>query len=77
MNDSISRKYKCKESFGVPMYDEGGFYLDETMVIESGTEWEQTDNDIIGGEIHLECVGAEWKWLEITKETLERCFEIE
>lgn len=71
----MSGSYVCLESFSVPLCDDDGFAVDnQRSIIEAGTIWEITDNDIIGGEIHMEEVGRPWHWLEITKERFERCF---
>ena len=67
--------YVCIESFAVPKCDDDGFAINnQRSIIKAGTIWEITDNDVIGGEIHLEEVGRPWHWLEITKEHFERCF---
>ena len=72
----MSKRYVCVESFSVPLCDDDGFTIDNrNSVIEAGTVWEITDNDIIGGEIHLEEVDKTWHWLEIPKERFEAYFQ--
>lgn len=71
----MSKRYVCMTAFSVPLCDDDGHSIGgKCSVIETGTVWEITDNDIIGGEIHLEEVGRPWHWLEITKEHFERYF---
>lgn len=70
-------KYRCTESFAVMLCDDDGFSMDKEKAVEAGSEWQQTENYVIGGEIHLERIGAEWEWLEVTKEHLETYFEKE
>lgn len=74
----MSKRYVCAASFAVPLCDDDGFTIENQMsVVESGTVWEITNNDMIGGEIHLEEIGRPWHWLEISKEHFERCFQEE
>jgi len=71
----MSKRYVCVKSFAVPLCDDDGFTIENRhSVIESGTVWEITNNDMIGGEIHLEEVGRPWHWLEIFKEHFEVYF---
>ncbi|WP_144362388.1 hypothetical protein V6B71_09100 [Mediterraneibacter gnavus] len=74
------KKYKCKKSFCVDKYDYDGFCIEnEAIVIEEGKiyELEESGYMMIGGSdhVHLDAIDDD-SWLEITKETLEECFEL-
>lgn len=72
----MSKRYVCAASFAVPLCDDDGFAIENRhSVVESGTVWEITSSDMIGGEIHLEEIGRPWHWLEISKEHFERYFQ--
>lgn len=73
-------KYKCKKNFCVDKYDGDGFCIEnETIVIEEGKVYEVDKSGcmMIGGKdhVHLDDVD-DGLWLEITKDTLEECFEL-
>lgn len=73
-------KYKCKKNFCVDKYDDDGFCIEnETIVIEEGKVYEVDKSGcmMIGGKdhVHLDDVD-DGSWLEITKDTLEECFEL-
>ncbi|MBS4981937.1 MAG: hypothetical protein KHZ72_11455 [Lachnospiraceae bacterium] len=73
-------KYKCKKSFCVDTYDDDGFLVEnETVVVEEGKIYEPDESGymLIGGKdhVHLDSVD-DGSWLEITKGTLEECFEL-
>lgn len=65
-------KYRCIKGFVLDSYDDDGFRVDETFDVEEGTVYEETPENIIGGEVHLE---NETHWIEITRETLNEYFE--
>ena len=65
-------KYKCVKAFTLDTYDDG-FYVDEYMEIEVGEVYEVGNEKIIDGEIHLDGVNVN-RWIEISKETLEKHF---
>ena len=58
----------------VEEYDEDGFSTGRYMDIESGTEWQITDEMYIGGEIHLDGLSDTCGWLEISKEVFREYF---
>lgn len=71
------KTYRCKETFLVDDYDGDGFYLDTASWIEEGTIFEcdtKYKRRIAGGDdtIRLE---NDSKWLELTKDIVERYFE--
>ena len=73
-------KYKCKKSFCVDKYDDDGFCIEnETIVIEEGKIYELDESGymMIGGSnhVHLDAVD-DGSWLEVTKWTLEECFDL-
>lgn len=73
-------KYKCKKSFCVDNYDDDGFMIENAaMVIEEGKVYETDESGhmMIGGSdhVHLDAVD-DGSWLEITKGTLEECFDL-
>lgn len=61
------------ESYLIEKYDENGFPTDNYINLEAGSEWEITDEDYIGGEIHLNGLTHEL-WIEISEETFRKCF---
>ena len=71
-------RYRCKESFEIPLCDDDGF-TDEnnrTITIEKGTEWnDEGDAYVVLGKdgIHLEA--DNYSWLEITRDLLDEYFE--
>ncbi len=77
----MSKRYKCKKTFCVDKYDDAGFLIEnDTIVIEEGKIYELNESGhmMIGGSdhVHLDAVD-DGSWLEITKETLEECFEMD
>ncbi len=74
------KKYKCMKSFCVDKYDDDGFLVEnETIVIEEGKIYELNENGymMIGGKDHVHLDDADdGSWLEITKEHLEKYFEL-
>lgn len=70
-------RYRCIEEFGIPMVEENGFETGENCFVEEGSTWRlDEETNYIGGQNHLESDG-ELRWIEISDETLERCFEEE
>lgn len=70
------RKYRCKKSFCVDRYDDGGFLIEnDGFAIVEGTVYsmDESGRTIIGGEVHLDC--EDGSWLEIAREHLEEFFE--
>lgn len=76
------KKYKCKKSFYVDKYDDDGFLIEnDGMVIEEGKIYELDESGymMIDGSdhVHLDAVDKDdGLWLEITKEHLEKYFEL-
>lgn len=76
------KKYKCKKSFYVDKYDDAGFLIEnDTIVIEEGKIYELNESEymMIGSSdhVHLDAVDKDdGLWLEITKEHLEKYFEL-
>lgn len=74
----MEKIYVSMAAISVPLCDDDGHTIEgKQSVVEAGTLWVKTDNDIIGGEVHLEEIGAPWHWLEIPKELFEACFQEE
>mgnify|MGYP001018320666 CR=1 FL=1 len=67
-------KYKCIKSFEVERYDDDDCWTEDYQAVEVGSVWEETSNNYIGGELHLEAVEG-LRWLEISRETLNQYFE--
>lgn len=67
-------RYKCVTAFYLEKYDCDGFSTDEYTEVNTGEVYEVGDSDIIGGEIHLDGTNVN-RWIEISKETLEKYFE--
>lgn len=62
------------EQYYVEECDADGFSTGRYMDIESGTEWEITDDSYVGGEIHLDGLSDKCGWLEIPKEEFRQNF---
>lgn len=74
----MEKIYVSMADFSAPLCDDDGHTIEgKQSVVETGTLWVKTDNDVIGGEVHLEEIGAPWHWLEITKEHFEMYFREE
>lgn len=71
------KKYRCKESFEVQMYDDDGRMEDgKTVMIKAGTVFtDKGDAYVVGfrGDVHLEA--PDYTWLEISRSVLDECFE--
>lgn len=76
----MGKRYKCKQTFYVDKYDDDGFLIEnDTIVIEEGEIYElnESGNMIIGDSDHVHLDATDDAlWLEITKETLEECFDL-
>lgn len=73
------KRYRCKKTFSLDRYDEDGFLIENSvMIIEVGKVYELDESGtmMIGGKdhVHLDAVDDN-SWMEITKETLEECFD--
>lgn len=73
------KRYRCKKTFCLDGYDEDGFLIENSvMIIEVGKVYELDESGtmMIGGKdhVHLDAVDDN-SWIEITKETLEECFD--
>lgn len=68
-------KYKCIKDCAVEMYNENGFGTGEYMNIDIGSIWEQSDDNYLGAEIHLDNPDG-LQWIELDNETFEECFEV-
>jgi hypothetical protein len=66
-------RYKCVKALTLDTCDDDGFYVDGYMEIEVGEVYEVGNEKIIDGEIHLDGVNVN-KWIEISKEMLEKHF---
>ena len=66
-------RYKCVKAFILDDYSDYGFYADRYMEIKTGEVYEVGNEKIIDGEIHLNGVNVN-RWIEISKETLEKYF---
>ena len=66
-------KYKCVKAFTLDTSDGDGSYVDGYMEIEVGEIYEVGNEKIIDGEIHLDGANVN-RWIEISKETLEKYF---
>lgn len=70
------KKYRCKKSFSVESYDEGGFLIpNKYMFVDVGDiyELDESGRTIIGAEIHLDA--SDGSWLEMSSESLQEMFE--
>ena len=68
------KRFICTVSFSVPLFEEDNEIEGEEMIIPAGSEWEQQNKSIIGGDVHLEQVDYPWNWLEISNDRLKECF---
>lgn len=74
----MSKQYVCVEDFTISVYDDDGFLIEnEYSEIEKGSVWKVTNNNVIGGYIHLQDLERPWHWLELTKEHFEKFFREE
>lgn len=72
----MEKSYRCIKGFVVDICDGDGFRIEEDgMVIEVGEIWTTDDEgvNILGCDIHME---NETSWLEVSKEELEKYFEV-
>jgi|GEM_PF-5522414 len=68
--------FVCEIPFEIEKYSEIGFPTEEYIKIEAGTEWEMTDEDYIGGDVHLNGLTDNY-WLEIDYDTFRKHFKAE
>ena len=66
-------RYKCMKPFMLDTYDGDGFYVDGYMEIKAGEIFEDGNEKIIDGEIHLDGVNVN-RWIEISEKTLDEYF---
>jgi len=67
-------KYKCIHTFEIEEYD-NGWCQNRTISIPEGSMWEINSNEnIAGGDIHLENVPNDDEWIEISESDLEKYF---
>lgn len=68
-------KYRCVNEFYIEIYDDDWMPTEEYKKIPSGSIWELDEHtNNIGGEVHLD--NDEMGWIEISRDTLEECFEV-
>lgn len=70
-------KYKCINEFIVPRCDDDCFDIEgEYFHVLVGSLWELGDDNMIGGEVHLDCVEGsnEFTWVEIPNEDFKENF---
>lgn len=70
-------KYKCIKEFYVSKYDENDSPTDEYITIHKGSIYEYTEGYIGESDIrlYLEDGDDDCDYLDISYETLEKCFE--
>lgn len=66
-------KYKCIAPFSLEKYDEDGFGTGEVREVKVGEIYENGTESIIGGEVRLNSTVTS-KWLEISRDTLNKYF---
>ena len=68
--------YKCIETFKFPNFC---YEMDESkeqyVTVEAGSIWEVSDNNYIGGDIHLENHNDDLYWIEITFDDFNKYFK--
>ena len=68
-------KYKCIETFKFPNFC---YEMDESkeqyVTVEAGSIWEISDNNYIGGDIHLKN-DDDLSWIEIGQERFDTYFK--
>lgn len=66
--------YRCTKSFELPYCDEEGHeYENRKCVVLKGDIFHRTNDNFIGGEVHLEDA-PNGNWIEISKAKLAECF---
>lgn len=72
-------EYKCIKEIWLEKYDEHCFSTGEYNCVPIGSTWmREDDSNLLGGEVHLECVGGAdgFGWIEVTEEDLRQHFEV-
>lgn len=68
--------YRCTQDFTLPKYDED--YCEEIgeCVVPKDSLWCEDDSNILGADIHLECIDGcdDFGWIEISNDTFDRFF---
>lgn len=71
-------KYKCVKEMYLLKCDGDGFEIpNECGFVKVGSVWERDDDvNIIGGDVHLECLDNDFDfgWIEITFDDLKENF---
>lgn len=65
--------FTLDKPYGCEKYDADGFSTGEWLEFEVGSEWECTENDYIGGEIHLEGLSLSY-WIELPEDIFKEYF---
>lgn len=69
-------RYKCIENFSLQLYEDDFPVENKFIDVGLGTIWESdSTQNIIGADIHLDNKDS-YDWIEISDETLDKCFEI-
>lgn len=70
-------EYKCIKEFLIEKYDEDCFPTGKCELVPVESVWCVEESNMIGGEIHLNCVsGANgFGWIELAEEDLNKYFE--
>lgn len=70
-------EYKCIKEFLLLKCDGDGFLVDGEGIVPKDSVWYETDSNVTGGEMRLDCKSGcdDFGWIEISKETLRECFE--
>ena len=70
-------KYKCKETFSFENCCFGDDdAAEEYITVPAASIWEKTDDNFIGGDIHLDSEDG-LAWIEISRYRLKKYFEEE
>ncbi len=67
--------FVLESDYEIEIYDENGISTDTYATIFKGTEWQVSDNNYIGGEIHLDGLSTSG-WIEITEKTFRSMFTV-
>jgi len=72
-------EYKCIKEMKLRRYGEGCLMTKEYSIVPIGSIWIRDDDEnLIGGEVHLECTEGDddLGWIEISLKDLEHYFEL-
>lgn len=78
----MSKEYRCKKSFYIYRSDDNGMLTEKQFTVVKGSRWKEDTEckyRICGGPdtIRLDRIAPKKnEWLEVTKETLEKYFEL-